>query len=124
MRINEKKCKRMKKRNYKRIYRPGTLFRVQGSDCVFMSLGLNPRNNRQIFSFNGIDIVKRKAVTRADGRAVPARKWEEQTYWQVMKEIISEKDKRREDDKRLHDAIENEARKIAKEDCTIGRTLE
>lgn len=105
----------MKKRNYKRIYRPGTLFRVQGSDCVFMSLGLNPRNGSQIFSFNGIDIVKRKAVIRADGRAVPAKKWEEQTYWQVMKEIISEKDKRREDEKRLHDAIENEARKIAKE---------
>lgn len=78
----------MKNRNYKRIYRPGTLMRIQGSNCVFMSLGLNPRNNKQIFSFYGIDIVERKAVTRADGRARPANKWEQNTYWAVMKEII------------------------------------
>ena len=83
----------MKKRNYKRIYRPGTLFRVQGSDCVFMSLGLNPRNNRQIFSFNGIDIVERKTVKRADGRARPANKWEQATYWAVMKEVVDKPDK-------------------------------
>lgn len=82
----------MKKRNYKRIFKPGSLFRVVGSNCVFMSLGLNPRNNREIFSFNGIDIVKREAVTRADGRAHPATKAERETYWKVMKEIIHKKD--------------------------------
>jgi len=59
----------MKKRNYKRIYKPGTLMRIEGSNAVFMSLGLNPKNDRQIFSFNGIDIVERKTVKRADGKA-------------------------------------------------------
>jgi len=78
----------MKKRNYKRIYRPGTLFRVVGSNAVFMSLGLNPKDNRQIFSFNGMDIVRRCAVKRADGRARPATKQEQQTYWAVMREVI------------------------------------
>ena len=82
----------MKNRNYKRIFKTGTLMRIVGSDCVFMSLGLVPTNNRQINSFNGIDIVKRKAVTRADGRARPATKWEQNTYWAVMKEILKEKD--------------------------------
>lgn len=82
----------MKNRNYKRIYKPGTLMRIVGSDCVFMSLGLVPTNNRQINSFNGIDIVKRKAVTRADGRARPANKHEQATYWNVMKEILRDKD--------------------------------
>jgi hypothetical protein len=57
-----------------------------------MSLGLNPRNNKQIFSFNGIDIVERKAVTRADGRARPATKWEQNTYWAVLKERLREND--------------------------------
>jgi len=82
----------MKKRNYKRIYRPGTLFRVAGSNAVFMSLGLNPKNNRQIFSFNGMDIVRRCAVKRADGRAVPATKQEQQTYWAVMREVIARRE--------------------------------
>lgn len=81
----------MKKRNYKRIYKPGTLIRIVGSDCVFMSLGLVPNNNRQINSFNGIDIVKRKAVTRADGRARPANKHEQATYWNIMKEVIRQR---------------------------------
>lgn len=78
----------MKKRNYKRIYRPGTLFRVVGSNAVFMSLGLNPKDNRQISSFNGMDIVRRCAVKHADGRARPATKQEQQTYWAVMREVI------------------------------------
>lgn len=78
----------MKKRNYKRIYREGTLFRVVGSNCVFMSLGLNPKNDREIFSFNGIDIVKRCTVKRAYVRARPASRWEQQTYWNVMREVI------------------------------------
>ena len=82
----------MKKRNYKRIFRPGTLMRIQGSNCVFMSLGLNPKNNRQIFSFNGMDIVERKPVTRTDGRARPANKWEQNTYWAVLKEITAKQD--------------------------------
>lgn len=82
----------MKKRNYKRIFKPGTLMRIVGSDCVFMSLGLVPTNNRRINSFNGIDIVKRKFVTRADGRARPATKWEQNTYWAVLKEKLREND--------------------------------
>lgn len=82
----------MKKRNYKCIYRPGTLFRVAGSNAVFMSLGLNPKDNRQIFSFNGIDIVRRCAVKRADGRAVPATRSEQQTYWAVMREVIARRE--------------------------------
>ncbi len=83
----------MKKRNYKRIYKPGTLMRIEGSNTVFMSLGLNPKNDRQIFSFNGIDIVERKTVKRADGKARPANKWEQTTYWAVMKEVIAEQER-------------------------------
>ena len=83
----------MKKRNYKRIYKPGTLMRIEGSNAVFMSLGLNPKNDRQIFSFNGIDIVERKTVKRADGKARPANKWEQETYWAVMKEVIAEQER-------------------------------
>ena len=82
----------MKKRNYKRIFRPGTLFRVKGSDAVFMSLGLNPKDNRQIFSFNGMDIVRRCAVKRADGRAVPATRREQQTYWAVIREVAAQRE--------------------------------
>lgn len=83
----------MKKRNYKRIYKPGTLMRIEGSNAVFMSLGLNPKNDRQIFSFNGIDIVERKTVKRADGKARPANKWEQTTYWAVMKEVVDKPDR-------------------------------
>ena len=82
----------MKKRNYKRIYRPGTLFRVAGSNAVFMSLGLNPKDDRQIFSFNGMDIVSRCAVKRADGRAMPATRREQQTYWAVMREVMARRE--------------------------------
>ena len=63
--------------------------RIKGSNAVFMSLGLNPKNDRQIFSFNGIDIVERTTVKRADGKARPANKWEQATYWAVMKEVIA-----------------------------------
>jgi len=83
----------MKKRNYKRIYRPGTLIRVQGSDGVFMSLGLNPRDDKQIYVSNGIDIKERKAIKCASGRARPANKWEQQTYWAVMKEVIDKQER-------------------------------
>lgn len=82
----------MKKRNYKRIFRPGTLFRVAGTNAVFMSLGLNPKDNRQILSFNGMDIVRRCAVKRADGRAVPVTRREQQTYWAVMREVIAQRE--------------------------------
>ncbi len=82
----------MKKRNYKRIFRPGTLFRVAGTNAVFMSLGLNPKNNRQILSFNGMDIVRRCAVKRAYGRAVPATKQEQQTYWAVIREVTARRE--------------------------------
>lgn len=106
----------MKQRNYKRIFRQGTLFRVVGSDCVFMSLGLNPRNRREIFSFNGIDIVRRQAVIRADGRARPANRQEQQTYWNVMREIIDRQDRQREEAERLRQAIVHEVNLRAKED--------
>ena len=82
----------MKKRNYKRIFRPGALFRVAGSNAVFMSLGLNPKDNRQISSFNGMDIVRRCAVKWADGRAVPATRREQQAYWAVMREVIARRE--------------------------------
>lgn len=82
----------MKKRNYKRIFRPGTLFRVAGSNAVFMSLGLNQKDNRQISSFNGMDIVRRCAVKWADGRAVPATRREQQAYWAVMREVIARRE--------------------------------
>ena len=82
----------MKKRNYKRIYRPGTLVHIVGTNTVFMSLGLNPKDNRQISLFNGMDIVRRCAVKRADGRAVPATKQEQQTYWAVMREVIARRE--------------------------------
>ena len=82
----------MKKRNYKSIFRPGMLFRVAGSNAVFMSLGLNPEDNRQISSFNGMDIVRRCAVAQADGRAVPATRREQQAYWAVMREVIARRE--------------------------------
>lgn len=56
----------MKKRNYKRIYRPGTLVRIVGTNAVFMSLGLKPQDKRQLASFNGIDVKRRCAVSRAN----------------------------------------------------------
>lgn len=51
---------------------PGTLFRVEGTSVVGMSLG--PKGKGEIDSFNLIDIVKGVCVKRCDGKCILATK--------------------------------------------------
>ena len=86
--------KEMNNRKIKRILTAGTLFRVIGSNAVFMSLGgLHPGSN-SIRSFNGLDIKERKPVTRADGRCRLATKKEQKLYWSIMQDITGNTNER------------------------------
>ena len=77
----------MNNRKLKKLLSPGTLFRVIGTDAVFMALGGLHKNSNNIRSFNGIDIKNRIPIRRADGRCRLATKKEQDAYWSVMRDI-------------------------------------
>lgn len=79
----------MGKRKSKKQFKPGTLITVQGTRCVFMSLGLKGDNT--IESMNGIDIITGKPVSRCDGKARLATKREQMWYWIALRHIIEKK---------------------------------
>lgn len=81
----------MKRRKSKKMYAPGTLVAIQGTSCVFMSLGI--RNENQLDSFNGIDLSTGKAVRRCDGIARPATRKESEKYWTCIKALAKENGK-------------------------------
>ena len=77
----------MKRRKAKKLCKCGTLLTIEGTSCVFMSLGLIDKN--RIDSFNGIDIRKREFISRCDGKARVATKKECEMYWHIMKHNLS-----------------------------------
>ena len=77
----------MKIRKVKKLSKCGTLLTIEGSSCVFMSLGFMAGN--RIDSFNGIDIRKREFISRCDGKARLATKRECKMYWSIMKRHLS-----------------------------------
>lgn len=84
----------MNNRKLKKILSAGTLFRVIGTDAVFMSLGEFHKGTNSIKSFNGIDIEKRVPVIRADGRCRLATKKEQDAYWNIMRDITGNSNER------------------------------
>ena len=82
----------MNNRKLKKLLTAGTLFRVLGTNAVFMSLGGCHQGTNHIKSFNGLDIKERVPVTRADGRCRLATKKEQEAYWSVMKDITGNTD--------------------------------
>ena len=77
----------MKRRKAKKLCKCGTLLTIEGTGCVFMSLGLIGKN--EINSFNGINIHTRELISRCDGKARVATKKECAIYWHVMKQYLS-----------------------------------
>ena len=73
----------MKRRKAKKMCKCGTLIAVEGTGCVFMSLGV--KGNGKIDSFNGVNIRKRELVARCEGKGRLATKKECAIYWSVMK---------------------------------------
>ena len=77
----------MNNRKLKKFLTAGTLYRVIGTDAVFMSLGGFHKGTNNIMSFNGMDIKKHKPVFRADGRCRLATKKERDAYWETLRLI-------------------------------------
>ena len=79
----------MNNRKAKKMMQCGTLFRVEGSTVVGMSLGYKSKG--EIDSFNLIDIVKGVAVKRCDGKCRLATHKECAMYWTALKHIAEKK---------------------------------
>ena len=77
----------MKRRKAKKLCKCGTLLTIEGTSCVFMSLGLVGKNT--IDSFNGVDICKGELISRCDGKARVATRKECAMYWTVMRHHIA-----------------------------------
>ena len=79
----------MKRRISKKKFSPGTLITVQGTNCVFMSLGM--KSSCELDSFNGFDLNTGNPVVVCNGRARLATKKEMVKYWDVLKKFAKEK---------------------------------
>ena len=79
----------MKKRNSKKMFSPGTLITVQGTNCVFMSLGM--KSSCELDSFNGFDLRTGNPVAVCNGMARLSTKKERVKYWGILKEFAKEK---------------------------------
>lgn len=77
----------MKRRKAKKMFKCGTLIAIEGTGCVFMSLGFV--DNGFIDSFNGVDICKRELVSSCSGTGRLATKKECAIYWSVIKAYIA-----------------------------------
>lgn len=80
---------KMNIRKAKKLYKAGTLFKVEGTNVVGMSLGCNRKN--EIDSFNLIDILTGESVKRCDGKCRLATKKEQRLYFASLRAIILEK---------------------------------
>ena len=76
-------------RKAKKLYKAGTLFKVEGTTVIGMSLGYKDLN--QIESFNLIDIVAGEPVKRCDGKCRLATKREQDLYWAALRAIVNRK---------------------------------
>lgn len=79
----------MKRRYSKKKFSPGTLITVQGTSCVFMSLGM--KTPCELDSFNGFDLSTGNPVAVCNGRARLSTKKERTKYWNVLKNFVKEK---------------------------------
>ena len=79
----------MNNRKAKKMMQCGTIFRVEGSTVVGMSLGYKGKG--EIDSFNLIDIVKNVTVKHCDGKCRLATRKERAMYWLALKHIIETK---------------------------------
>lgn len=77
----------MKRRKVKKLCKCGTLLAIEGTGCVFMSLGLKGKN--EIDSFNGVNIRTMELISICDGVARVATKKECDAYWSIMKRHIA-----------------------------------
>lgn len=79
----------MNTREAKLLFKAGTLFTVEGTNVVGMSLGYKDLN--QIESFNLIDVVTGEPVAMCDGVCRPATKMEQDWYWAALRAIVNRK---------------------------------
>lgn len=79
----------MNMRKAKKMYKSGTLIAVEGTGCVFMSLGLY--GDGSIDSFNGVNIRTKELVSRCSGKGRSATKKECNAYWSVIKDHVAGK---------------------------------
>ncbi len=79
----------MNTRKAKKLYKAGTLFKVEGTHVVGMSLGY--RSYNEIESFNLIDVVTGEPVARCDGKCRLATKREQDWYWAALRAIVNRK---------------------------------
>lgn len=79
----------MKRRRSKKTFAPGTLITVQGTSCVFMSLGMMSAS--ELNSFNGFDMATGQPVTRCDGRVRLATRKECDRYWECLKDLLAKR---------------------------------
>ena len=79
----------MKRRKSKKKFAPGTLITVQGTSCVFMSLGV--KSPCELDSFNGFDLSTGNPVVVYSGRVRLATKKEVVKYWSILKKFAKEK---------------------------------
>ena len=77
----------MNRRKAKRMYKCGTLITVEGTGCVFMSLGLH--GDGSVDSFNGVNIRTKELVSRCSGKGRVATKKECAAYWSVIKNHLN-----------------------------------
>ena len=73
----------MKRRTIKKLCAPGSLITVKGTQCVFMSLGME--TGTKIGSFNGINLSTGDFINRCDGTVRPSTASEKKKYWECMK---------------------------------------
>lgn len=76
----------MKRRKSKKLFKPGTLVTIQGTHCVFMSLGL--KGNNELESINGINLETKRVVKECNGKARPSTKREAALYWDILRYCI------------------------------------
>ena len=75
------------KENPSKLFEPGTLVTIQGTSCVFMSVGV--KTNKEIDTFHGFDILTGEPGTRCDGQARLATKKECTLYWSALRRRLS-----------------------------------
>jgi hypothetical protein len=81
----------MNNREAKKLMQHGTLFTVEGTSVVGMSLGYKGKG--EIDSFNLIDVVEGIAVKRCDGKCRLATKRERMMYWAALTHIAQKGEK-------------------------------
>ena len=81
----------MNNRKAKKLMQHGTLFRIEGTSVIGISLGYKGKG--EIDSFNLIDVVKGVGVKRCDGKCRLATKKERMMYWAALTHIAQKGEK-------------------------------